>query len=115
MSCNEGVMTRARLGYTESLNDVVTALCSDYKRREESIAIRCAGGRTLVEYKYYTYKILEAALEVVGERYARDMIREIGDGVGYANSKIMCMSETTYKKLKLDVKIGVARKLHLLD
>ena len=115
MSCQKSLRIQARLGYTESLNDVIIALCYDYKRREESIAERCASGRTLIEYKYYNYKILEAATEVIGERYARDIIREIGDGVGYAKSQISCMSESTYKKLKLDVKISVAQKLHLLD
>ena len=106
---------RASHGYTPSLDALVVALCRDYDRREESILKSTCGGRVAIEYRYINYRILEAAREIAGSRYALLYIREIGKKVGYANSEIGCLSESAYKTEKLEVKLAVARRLSLLD
>lgn len=108
-------VTEEAFGYTESLDRVMEGLCLDYERREGAINNYCCTGRTSVEYKYYNYKMYEGAAEIVGFLYAKTMIHEIGHRIGYAKTAIDCMSESTYKQKKLEVKINMARKLHLLD
>lgn len=108
-------VTEDSYGYTESLDRVMEGLCLDYERREGAIANYCCTGRTSVEYKYYNYKMVEGAAEIVGYMYAKKMIHEIGHRIGYAKSDVDCMSESMYKRKKLEVKINMARKLHLLD
>ena len=41
--------------------ELVVAFCKDFARREEAIAQGNLSHRTIVELKYYNYKILEAA------------------------------------------------------
>ena len=103
------------LGYTETLDMLVVALCRDFERRENAIAKRSCKTRTEMEYRYINYRILEAAEEIVGERYARIFIDEIGCRIGYAYSTVDCMSEFLYKERKKDMKLNIARRLHLLD
>lgn len=112
--CNRQKLSES-FGYTESLSKLIDVLCSDFDRREGSIAEGLCSERTMVEFKYYNYKMLEGAGEIVGPELARIMISEIGHRVGYAKTKINCMSESMYKNKKLECKIQMAKKLHLID
>ena len=94
---------------------IVVALCFDYDRRRQVIEEHTASSRTDAEYKYYNFKIFDAAAEVIGERYVNVFINEIGRKIGYAKSKINFMSEVTYKKYKQLIKENIAKKLHLID
>ena len=98
-------------GYTDTLDDLVVALCRDFFRRER----RCDNRRVAMEHKYINTKMIEAVSEVIGNRYAEMMIREIGERVGYAASGIDDLSESTYKRKKVEVKLAIARKLYLLE
>jgi len=106
---------REGLGYTPSLDGLVVALAKDYIRRSNAIKEESSGKRTLMEYRYINCRMEEAAAEIVGDRLATVFIEEIGEGVGYAGSRVDCMTEPQYKRRKLDVKLNIARKLHLLD
>ena len=70
--------------------------------------------RTLMEYEYLNRRISDAAKEVAGDAYII-YIKEIGENVGYAQSAAEDVSEYTYKKVKKEVKINIAKKLHLID
>lgn len=95
---------------------VVDALCADYGRRERLITSECKPCiRVEVELRYYNFKIIEAAEEIVGERYARTMIKEIGDATGYAHTALDYMSEATYKETKREVRENIAKRLHLTE
>ncbi len=106
---------RAECGYTQSLDALVVALCLDYSRRECAIRTERVTPRTGMEYKYLNYRIYEGAAEIAGERYADVYINEIGRKIGYASTRHDAVSERTYKEQKQEVKINIARKLHLLD
>ena len=99
--------------YTATLDGVVVALCADYPRRETFIERGILPKRCEMEYKYLNYKILEAACEVAGERLAHIFIKDIGERVGYAYTEAYYLSESTYKRQKKEVKLEIARKLHL--
>ena len=101
-------------GYTPTLNDVIVALCADYGRREGAILEGVVTPRVGMEYKYMNYRIYEAAAEIVSERYARLYIDEIGGKVGYAKTAHPAISERMYKIEKQEVKINIAKKLHLI-
>ena len=105
----------ARRNVESSLDVLVRALCLDYSRRERAIAERSVSHRTDTEFRYYNFKILDAAAEVVGEENAEIYIKEIGEWFGYAKSDIYPISEVTYKQLKRLVMDNVAKKLHLCD
>lgn len=98
-----------------TLDTLVSALCLDYERREEAILTKSVSRRTETEFKYYNFKIFDAAAEIVGDRFAVTYIKEIGNHVGYAKTEIDCVSEITYKTHKSLVKQNIARKLHLCD
>lgn len=102
-------------GYTDSLDRLVTALCADYLRRDNLILGKGVGRRTEMEFRYLNFNMLSAAEEVAGEKSAEHYIKEIGERVGYAKSCIDEISETTYKQVKLRVKLNIARRLHLID
>lgn len=103
------------LGYTASVDALVVALCADYDRREVAMKRGSVSRRTDMEYRYLNFRIMEAAAEIVGEAEAYTYINEIGRKIGYARSQIGTASETTYKIKKGEVKLNIARKLHLLD
>ncbi len=103
--------TRNIKGYSESLDSLVIALCRDFERRQG----RTDNRRVAMEHKYINTKMLEAAGEVIGGRYAEIMIREIGERIGYAASQIEDISESTYKRKKGEVKLAIARKLYLTE
>ena len=102
-------------GYTDTLDFLVVALCRDYARREGSVNEKRCTPRTEMEYRYINYRIIEATEEIVGVKYARLFIDEIGNKVGYAYSSVDCMSECMYKIKKKEVKVNIAKSLHLLD
>ena len=95
--------------------DIVVALSNHYDVRERAIAERSVSPRVRMEYVYINSKMLDAAAEVVGIRYAKQFILDIGRGIGYANTKTDAFSETSYKKSKMEVKRRIAEKLNLLD
>ena len=105
----------ARGNVENSLDALVRALCFDYSRRERAISERSVSHRTDTEFRYYNFKIFDAAAEVVGEAYAEIYIKEIGDRCGYAKSEIYPISEVTYKQRKRYVMDNIAKKLHLCD
>ena len=102
------------LGYTETLDAVVVALCRDQKRRERAIEGDSCSKRVAMEYKYINNLVREGAAEIVGEHYADVYIGEIGSRIGWVYSKIP-LSESAYKLEKAEVKLNIARKLHLLS
>lgn len=105
----------ARRNVECSLDVLVRALCLDYSRRELAIANRSVSHRTDTEFRYYNFKIFDAAAEVVGEADAEIYIKEIGEKVGYAKSDVFLISEVTYKQRKRCVMDNIAKKLHLCD
>ena len=105
----------AKRDVESSLDALVHALCLDYSRRERAISERSVSHRTDTEFRYYNFKIFDAAAEVVGEADALIYIKEIGERIGYAKSEMYLISETTYKKRKRFVMNNIAKKLHLSD
>lgn len=99
----------------ETLDFLVTALCLDYERRQRAITEHSVSKRVDTEFRYYNFKIFDAAAEIAGERDAPVYIREIGNKIGYAKSDMYRLSEVTYKKYKKLIKENIARKLHLTD
>ena len=99
----------------KGVDKIIVALCADYKRRADAVEDGSVSRRTEIEYKYLNYKILDAATEAVGERYAMLYISEIGHSVGYAKSADEYISESTYTTRKAAVKQSIARALHLVD
>ena len=98
----------------DSLDGLIVALCRDTARREHQISREDVSRRTKTELRYISYKINEAAREVVGDDYMK-YIREIGESVGYAKSQVGDISEAAYKLKKAEIKLCIARKLHLSD
>ena len=95
--------------------DIVVTLSAHFEIREAAIFKKSVTPRVRMEYIYINSKLLDAAAEVVGLKYAKKFIMDIGRGIGYANTKIDAFSETYYKKSKLAIKRKMAEKLHLLD
>lgn len=109
-----GIRYLESIEYSPTLDALIIALCKDYARRELVLSAKSCGRRTLMEYKYINYKLREAAEEVAGADAAA-YINEIGEKIGYAYSKAGAISESTYKSRKKEVKLNIARKLHLID
>ncbi len=108
---------RMLIGFSlpQSVDKIVTALCADFERRAEIISDRSGSLRLEIECRHLNYKITEAANEVVGERLAPYYIKEIGEKKGFAKTDVSCVSESTYKINKREIKSSIARKLHLID
>ena len=102
------------IGYRDTLDFLVVGFCRDYSKRKEAIATQSCAKRTRMEYEYINRRIEDAAMEIVGTEY-EIYINEIGRYVGYAQSAVSDVSESTYKQLKKEVKVNIAKKLHLLD
>ena len=98
---------------TNTLDMLIKALCADYERRERIITARDAERRVDNELRYYNFKILDAASEIVGERRAGIFIEEIGASRGYAASQLGYLSEGTYKQYKSLIKENIAKRLYL--
>lgn len=97
------------------ISDIVVALAAHFEARERAIAERSVTPRVRMEYVYINSKLLDAAAEVVGTRYARSFIMDIGREVGYVHTEIDAFSETYYKKSKQAIKKKIAERLHLAD
>ena len=108
-------MARGKIEKESTLDALVRALCLDYPRRERAISESSVSHRTDTEFRYYNFKIFDAAAEVVGEMDAELYIKEIGERCGYAKSEFFIISEGTYKARKRAVMNNIAKKLHLTD
>ena len=102
-------------GYGDTLDNLIVAICRDYPRRKDAVIENRCSARCAMEYRYLNSGILRAAIEVAGETDGETYIYEIGEKIGYAYSRIDNVSESTYKKIKKEVKLNIARKLHFLD
>jgi hypothetical protein len=98
-----------------TVDGVVVALCADYGRRKRAIEERGICRRTDTELRYLNARIYDAVAEVVGEPLAEQFIKDIGGRIGYANTKLDCMSEVTYKNMKKRARELIAVRLHLID
>ena len=103
-----------RTDYCDVIDAVVVALCYGYEYRRVAIKEKSCKRRTLMEYEYINRCLVDAARAVVGEEF-EIYIKEIGGKIGYAHSEIYYISETEYKRQKKEVKISIAKILHLLD
>ena len=101
-------------GYTDTLDSLIVAICRDFFTRTRAIEDKSCKRRTLMEYEYLNRNLVEAAYDIVGDEY-ETYINEIGNIFGYAYSEIEGISETEYKLRKKEVKIKIAKKLHLMD
>ena len=108
-------MRNRNVNKKSSLDILISALCLDFPRRENAISEALASRRTLTEYRYLNFKIFDAVKDVVGEELAMLYIKEIGENIGYANSRLDILSEVAYKQRKKEVKDNIAKKLHLQD
>lgn len=97
-----------------TLERLIGALCADYQRRCRDIDLGRVEVRVEMEYKYINHRIFEGAAEIVGPEWALLYIEEIGRNVGYVNSAHPASSEASYKREKREVKLSIARKLHLM-
>ena len=109
-----GVRHLTDIGYRETLDFLVVAFCRDYFSRKRELERGECSRRTRMEFQYINGRIADAAREIVGSDF-EIYIREIGEAVGYAYTQAVGVSESSYKTYKREVKINVARKLHLLD
>ena len=98
-----------------TLDGLVVALCRDYERRRVAIEKGNFGKRTLMEYRYINFKMLDAAAEIVGLHQAESFISEIGERRGYAKCENPYMSEAAYKRCKAEIKRNIAVKLYLTE
>ena len=104
------------MAVTENLvSDIVVALAAHFEARERAILEKSVTPRVRMEYVYINSKMLDAAQEVVGTRYAKNFITDIGRSIGYVHTTVDTFSETYYKKSKLAIKRKIAEKLHLQD
>ena len=98
-----------------TLDALIVALCRDFERRRLAIENGSFGKRTLMEYRYINFKMLDAAAEIVGVSQAESFILEIGERRGYAKCENHYMSEVTYKRCKAEIKRNIAVKLYLTE
>ena len=104
---------QAKARRTDTLPELIRALCADYERRKIHITERDLPRRVIMEYAYLNSRIFDAAGEICGVTAAERFINEIGDGVGYAYTELEGYSESTYKSYKAEILGNIARKLHL--
>ena len=109
-----GARNMINIDYRDTLDRLVVAFCRDYSARKEAIKHGTCQKRTRMEYEYINGRIEDAAREIVGNKY-EIYINEIGYYIGYANSRVDNVCENIYKNLKKEVKVNIARKLHLID
>ena len=100
--------------YADTLDGVVVALCADFGRRMVAIDRGELSRRCEMEYRYLNYKISDAATEIAGQRLAPIYIKEIGSRCGYAKTEAYYVSESTYKRQKREIKLNIAKHLHLI-
>ena len=102
------------IGYRDTLNMLLVAFCRDYFSRKAVIESGKCSRRTRMEYEYINGRIADATREIVGD-YFEVFIKEIGESIGYTHSRVDNLCENLYKQYKKEVKINIARKLHLID
>jgi hypothetical protein len=100
-------------GIESSLDKLVVALCDDYRRRERILREGGLPLRHICEMRYLNAKILECAEEAALSD-AEIFIDDIGGRIGYVNSELNFMSESTYKRRKAEIKKSIAKRLYLL-
>ena len=94
--------------------EIVKGICSDYERREAAIKHSNITGDVLSRYIELNSAI-DAALSDVPEDARKDMLKDVGEGVGYDYS--MCsvvISRKTYYLQKRKFVHDVAKKIFLL-
>lgn len=96
-----------------TLDAIVIALCADYSRRASAIESREIPFNVTMEYRFLNYRIINAAMEIAGEKDALAFVSEIGNRRGYTSSELY-LSESVYKTRKKEVKENIAKKLSLL-
>lgn len=100
------------------LDRLIVAICADYERRKAAIEEGSVSRRVKMEYQYMNSRVLDGAGEISGSALAETFIDEIGNGTGYAASKVCGMKdmcESTYKIYKSEIKGNIAKKLSLKD
>ena len=97
----------------KATDKLIVALCADYFRRKRLVDRKLASYTVIMECRYLNYRILDAACSIVGCNNAEKFIREIGEGIGYAESCMEEISESVYKEKKREVKWAIARRLSL--
>ena len=101
-------------GYGDTLDFLIVAICRGFRTRAHAIEEKSFTRRTLMEYEYLNRQLVEAASDIVGDE-CEIYINEIGEKIGYAYSEIECISEAEYKRRKKEVKLSIAKRLHLMD
>lgn len=96
------------------LEEIIKSLCADFTRRDLVIKCRNAPFNVIMEYRFLNYRIMNAAIEIVGTRDARAFIKDIGEETGYADTDLWLLSEVVYKERKSEVKCNIARRLSLM-
>jgi superfamily II DNA or RNA helicase len=90
--------------------DIGNAICEKMYRRRlrayKSIGYTTVNSADDVEKCGYIYD---------GRDFTEQFIKDIGCRIGYANTKLDCMSEVTYKNLKKQARELIAVRLHLVD
>ena len=99
----------------ELLDRLIVAICADYGRRKAAIEDESVSRRVKMEYKYMNARVFEGAGEISGGALAETFIDEIGRGIGYSNSQVVGLGESSYKAYKTEIKGNIARKLSLMD
>ena len=96
-----------------NLSDIVVALCADYDRRRRAILYKSERERVISEYIYINAKLFRAAAEIAGPECAEGYINDIGNSIGYARTELYEVSESTYKRMKMEIKENMYRALNL--
>ena len=113
--CGGNIKSQKGYALPDTVEQIVTSMCRDYKRRAEGIVAPETSARTKVEYRYLNYKIADAVAELVERRLVPIFIEEIGSHTGYASSAVVGMSESVYKRTKVKIKYNIALKLHIWE
>ena len=98
----------------EGVENIIKALCADYTRRALVMECKSAPFNVIMEYRFLNYRIMNAAIEIARPRDARGFIKDIGEETGYSASDLWLLSETEYKKRKVEIKYNIARRLSLI-
>ena len=101
------INSRASYALPDTVEQIVVAMCRDYKRRAVGIVTPETSARTKVEYRYLNYKIADAVAELVERRNVPIFID--------ASSAVVGMSESVYKRTKVQIKYNIAKKLHIWE
>ena len=98
----------------EGVEKIIQSLCADYTRRALVMKRRSAPFNVIMEYRFLNYRIMNAAIEIAGSRDAGGFIKDIGEEIGYSATELWILSESEYKKRKMEVKYNIAQRLSLV-